>query len=206
MENSFLAKIPIVYPPPLFHMESMWNVNIPWNFHEIHVEYVGSIRIPTWNPHGIHMEYIYSQCLKVRSGPVFHLQEAWTETETGLHKSKTCQRLDRTAKDRSTAVGLGLFAVTRPVLTGYGPDQLLTGLDRSYRYRCTGVNMYTMYESYEQPIVSSMLFTTTTSAQAAYLFLFLPRLVYVERRIIGNMHKEGQPNPEREYVSTYPYM
>jgi len=41
-------------------MESMWNVNIPWNFHGIHVEYVGSIRIPTWNPHGIHMECIYS--------------------------------------------------------------------------------------------------------------------------------------------------
>ena len=38
----------------------MWNVNIPWNFHGIHVEYVGSIRIPTWNPHGIHMECIYS--------------------------------------------------------------------------------------------------------------------------------------------------
>src|SRR6266567_6709866 len=41
-------------------MESMWNLNIPWNLHGIHVEYVGSIKIPTWNPHGIHMEYIYS--------------------------------------------------------------------------------------------------------------------------------------------------
>src|SRR6266567_8407423 len=56
----FCSLMSIVYPPPLFHMESMWNVNIPWNFHGIHVEYVGSIRIPTWNPHGIHMEYIYS--------------------------------------------------------------------------------------------------------------------------------------------------
>ena len=45
---------------------------------------------------------------------------AWTETKTSLRKLKTCKRPDRTAKDRSTVVGLGLFAVTRPVLTGYG--------------------------------------------------------------------------------------
>ena len=54
----------------------------------------------------------------VRSGLL--PSRAWTETETGLCKLKTCKRPDRTAKDRSTVVGLGLFAVTRPVLTGYG--------------------------------------------------------------------------------------
>jgi hypothetical protein len=45
---------------------------------------------------------------------------ARTETETGPQKSGNCKKPDRTAKDRSKGVGLGLFAVTRLVLTGYG--------------------------------------------------------------------------------------
>jgi len=56
---------------------------------------------------------------------------AKTETETGLHKLKNCKRPDQTAKDRSKRVGLGLSAVTRPVLTSYGLNQFRTGLDRS---------------------------------------------------------------------------
>jgi len=57
---------------------------------------------------------------------------AWTETETGPHKSRNHKRPDRTAKDRSTVVGLGLLAVTRPVLTGSGLNRSVTGLDQSF--------------------------------------------------------------------------
>ena len=46
---------------------------------------------------------------------------AWTETETGPQKSGNCKKLDQTAKDQSKGVGLGLFAVTRPVLNQSRP-------------------------------------------------------------------------------------
>jgi len=52
--------ISIVYPPPLFHMESMWNVNIPWNFHGIPMESMWNMLVPSEYLHGIHMECIYS--------------------------------------------------------------------------------------------------------------------------------------------------
>ena len=38
----------ILYSPPVFHMESMWNENIPWNPHGIALESI-------WNPCGIHV-------------------------------------------------------------------------------------------------------------------------------------------------------
>ena len=70
----------------------------------------------------------------VRSGLL--PSRAWTETETGLRKSRYLKRPDRTAKDRSSVVGLGLFAVTRPVLTSYGLNRFITGLDRSSGVLC----------------------------------------------------------------------
>ena len=60
--------------------------------------------------------------MKVRFGPVFGPQEAWTETETGLHIFKYPQRLDRTDRDRFSAVLGGLTWLQ---------DRLQTGLDQS---------------------------------------------------------------------------
>jgi len=76
----------------------------------------------------------------VRSGLL--PREAWTETETGPRKSRNRKRLDRTAKDRSAVVGLGLLAVTRPVLTGPGLNRFVTSLDRSF---CLGFTAKYMY-------------------------------------------------------------
>jgi len=42
-------------------------------------------------------------------------------------------------------VGLGLLAVTRPVLTGSGPDRLQTGLDQSFRLGFAEIYMYFNY-------------------------------------------------------------
>jgi hypothetical protein len=70
----------------------------------------------------------------VRSGLL--PSRAWTETETGLRNLRKCKKPDRTAKDRSKGVGLGLSAVTRPVLTGYGLNRFRTGLDRSSGVSC----------------------------------------------------------------------
>ena len=42
-------------------------------------------------------------------------------------------------------VGLGLLTVTRPVLTGSGPDQFATGLDQSF---CLGFAEIYMYFNY----------------------------------------------------------
>jgi hypothetical protein len=64
--------IAVLYHPPTFHMESMWNEYIPWIPHGFHMEYVSpyksssyycgfhmdSMSIPCgMSPHGIHVEH-----------------------------------------------------------------------------------------------------------------------------------------------------
>ncbi|KAF8810732.1 hypothetical protein BYT27DRAFT_7192493, partial [Phlegmacium glaucopus] len=50
----------ILYSPPLFHMDSMWNGNIPWiPLHSMWSPY-GICLASSWNPHGIHVESIWN--------------------------------------------------------------------------------------------------------------------------------------------------
>ena len=60
---AMLTHLPVLYHPPIFHMESIWNGYIPWIPCGFHVEYVYSIWIKhlphdhsIWIPYSFHME------------------------------------------------------------------------------------------------------------------------------------------------------
>ena len=81
LTSGILQMSDLLYHPPTFHMDSIWNEYIPWIPHGFHMEYVSpyksnsyyygfhveSMSIPygihinsTQIPHGIHVEHTYT--------------------------------------------------------------------------------------------------------------------------------------------------
>ena len=50
----------LLYHPPTFHMDSIWNGYIPWIPHGFHVDSMWTHS--TWNPHRFHMDSIWIPC------------------------------------------------------------------------------------------------------------------------------------------------